>query len=108
MNLSYHGKRLFLDMLSKYNGFNNGDLSFTWRQAKIHGWKSKQTHEKAIKELLKHKILIKTRQGGKNKCCLYALTLYAIDDVKGKFDHGIKATTTPTGGWSTAISPAFL
>lgn len=91
--------KLFLDLLAQYNGFNNGDLCCTWKVLKLRGWRSRDSLDKAREELLEKKIIMKTRQGGRNKCCLFAITLFWIDDCNGKMDSGFKATFTPPGGW---------
>lgn len=98
--LSPYAKALLLDLMSQYNGFNNGDLSVAWKLMKKRHWKSERSLNNAKKELLQNGWLIITRQGGRNKCSLYALTLYHIDeDKKKKYDPDIKATNSPPGGW---------
>lgn len=103
-SLSAHGTKLLLDFVSLYNGFNNGDLSFPWSFAVQRKWKSRDTLNKALKELLDGGWIVKTRQGGLHKCSLYGLTFFSLDDVRdksgaSKFDPGITATTSPPGGW---------
>ena len=95
--LSPHALRLFIEFASQYNGFNNGDFCATWSMMKLRGWKSRSTLHKAIRELIDKEFIIVSRQGGKNKCSLYAFTFLAIDDCKGKLD--IRSTTVPPGGW---------
>ena len=98
--LSPYAKALLLDLMAQYNGFNNGDLSVAWKLMEKRHWKSKETLSNAKKELLNNGWIIVTRQGGRNKCSLYALTLYNIDeDIKKKYDSCIKATNSPPGGW---------
>lgn len=103
-SLSPHATKLLTDFLSRYNGFNNGDLSLTWKDVEQRHWKSRDTFNKALKELLDRGWLIKTRQGGLHRCNLFALTLFDIDDIRdksgvSKFDPGIKPTDSPPGGW---------
>lgn len=97
-NLSPYGCKLFLDLLSLYNNFNNGDLSVTWKVMQHRGWSGKSTLEKALKELLSSKVLIVSRQGGRNRCSLYALSMFAIDACGGKLEE-IRATEKPTYDW---------
>lgn len=85
-NLSAFGSKLLFDILSMYNGFNNGDLACAYDGImKAKGWKSETTLRKAVKELLAANIIVLTRQGGRNKTPnLYALTCFKIDECKGK------------------------
>lgn len=104
-SLSPHATKLLMDFLSLYNGFNNGDLSITWKDAARRHWKSRDTFNKALKELLDRGWLIKTRQGGLHRCNLFAVSLFSIDDGIDKksgvckYDPGIKPTDSPPGGW---------
>lgn len=67
-NLSAFGSKLLLDLLSLYNGFNNGDLACAYDGImKAKGWRSETTLRKAVKELLAANIIVLTRQGGRNK-----------------------------------------
>ena len=97
-NLSSHGTKLLMDLVSQYLGRNNGDLSAPFStMKKDRGWKSKGTLNRAIKDLLESGLIIVSRQGGRHKCSLYALTYIAIDECGGKLD--IKATDRPLGLW---------
>ncbi len=95
--LSAHAVKLLNDLLAQYRGNNNGDLSAAWTLMQPRGWKSKDTLNKALKELLAREWLEVTRQGGRHKATLYGLTFYAIDDCKGKLD--VRATSSPRGTW---------
>jgi hypothetical protein len=101
--LSAHARRALLDVLRKYNGYNNGDLSLTWTTAHRLGWRSRETLEKALAELVHFGMIIRTRQGGLNRANLYAFTWREIDDCKGKLDVG--ATRTATGQWRVPVTP---
>ena len=69
------------------NGSNNGDICLTLSVLKPRGWTSKGTLETAIKELLKNDWIRLTRQGGRHKCSLYAISWKPIqNDCKGKLD----------------------
>lgn len=95
--LSAYAVKLLIDLLSQYYGSNNGDLHATFSLLRKRGWKSKGTLNKAIKELIESGFAEISRQGGRNKCSLYAVTFYAIDDCKGKLD--IQPTSRPTSLW---------
>jgi len=84
INLSSGGRSLTLEFAYQYKGKNNGNLSATFKQMKARGFKSPTTLSKIIKELVAANIIIKTRQGGKNYPCLYALTWQPIDECRGK------------------------
>jgi hypothetical protein len=96
-NLSAYASKLLLDLLSQYNGSNNGDFHATFSLMTNRGWKSKGTLNRAIKELVDSGFVELSRQGGRNKCNLFAVTFYAIDECKGKLD--ISATDKPTSLW---------
>ncbi|TCV89670.1 hypothetical protein [Sulfurirhabdus autotrophica] len=95
--LSSYAIKLLFDLLAQYNGSNNGDFCTAWTLMQPRGWKSKGTLSKAIKELIEAGWLELTRQGGRNKAGLYAVTFYAIDECKGKLD--VQPTRTPRGTW---------
>jgi hypothetical protein len=106
ISLSPRATKLFLDLASNYVGNNNGDLSCAWKQMKARGWKSHDQVFKAQTELLEKGFLMKTRQGGRNKCNLYALTLWSIDECKGKLD--VSATNVPSHDWKKSFSVALI
>jgi hypothetical protein len=97
ITLTSKAVRLLLELAMQYNGYNNGDLSAAWSIMRGRGWNSRDTLFRAERELLSHCLIIKTRQGGKNRCNLYALTWQAIDECGGKLDAC--ATRTPPGSW---------
>lgn len=78
---------------------NNGDISIAWKIMGSRGWHSKETLRQAEIELLDSGFISKTRQGGRNKCNLYAVTWWAIDECKGKLD--VKPTAVPPDNWVT-------
>ena len=57
---------------------------------------------KAKKELIKQDVIHLTRQGGRNKCSLYALTWFPNDECKGKLD--ITSTTTAPVNWRIKLA----
>lgn len=98
-SLSSHAAKLLIDFGSYYRGNNNGDLSISFRiLKKERGWKSSGTLDRAKKELIKYGLIVKTRQGGKNKCCLYGLTFWNLNkECALKMD--ISPTEKPTNNW---------
>lgn len=96
-NLSAHAIKLMTDLLSQFYGSNNGDLCATYSLMHKRGWKSKGTLNRAIKELVSTGFIEVSRQGGRHKCSLFALTFYAVDECKGKLE--IMHTTKPKSLW---------
>ena len=64
---------------------------------KKRGWKSRDTLNKARKELLDVELILITRHGDRKRPHLYALTFFAIDECNGKLD--VKATKRPPSTW---------
>lgn len=95
--LSPRATKLFIDMAIQYNGHNNGDFSCVWRRMRTRGWTSCDQLAKAKAELLERGFIELTRQGGRNRCNLYALSIWPIDECKGKLD--VPATTEPSNLW---------
>ena len=61
--LSYMATCLWVDMLRQYNGFNNGNIAATLSTLDKRKWNSSSLH-RALRELVNHGLLEKTRQGG--------------------------------------------
>ena len=95
--LSAHGKTLLLDLGWQFRGGNNGDLAATWSIMEARGWRSRSTLGRALSELLQAGLIMKTRQGGRRVCSLYALAWLRIDECDGKLD--VAPTKAPPGGW---------
>ena len=95
--LSPKAVKMFIDISSQYNGSNNGDLSAPWSKMRARGWRSKGTLQDALSELVATGWVRKTRQGGKHRCNLYAVTIFPIDECKGK--HDARPTTTAPNDW---------
>lgn len=76
---------------------NNGDITAAWKLMEPRGWQSKDTLYRALDELLHYGFVIRTRQGGRNLCSLFAVTWWAIDECAGKLD--IKPTRAPSNEW---------
>lgn len=97
ISLSVNARSLLLEFCFQYNGYNNGDLSASFKTMQERGWCSKGTLARALKELREKGWIIISRFGGRNRCHLYALTFKSIDECNGKLD--ISSTTTPPGNW---------
>jgi len=96
-NLSAYAAKLLFDVCSQYKYGKNGDLSAAWTLMQKRGWRSKDTLNKALKELCASGLIVLTRQGGLHRCSLYAVGWLSIDECDGKLD--VTATTRPTNGW---------
>jgi hypothetical protein len=59
-------------------------MNMVWPEMKKRGWKSKDTWNKARKELLDKGWIVKTRQGWNNRCSLYGFTFMRIGEFGGK------------------------
>ncbi|MBO6811714.1 MULTISPECIES: hypothetical protein [Marinobacter] len=93
--------KLLVDLAGQFNGGNNGDLCAAWTIMREKGWRSKGTLHKSLNNLLEAGLIEQTRQGGKNRCSLYAVTWRAIDECKGKLD--VRPTRSPSGLWKEPI-----
>lgn len=96
-SLSMHARALLFDIYSQYNGKNNGDFQATYKFLFSRGWRSRDTIHKKLNELMDKGFLIKTRQGGRHQCSLYAVTWQAIDICGGKLDTS--PTNVAPGDW---------
>lgn len=99
------GTRLIMDLAAQYRGNNNGDLCATWSEMVKHGWKSKDTLDKAKKELLEKKWIVITRKGGRKSPDLIALTFWGIDECNGKLDPHIYPKNKPLDTWKVGNTP---
>jgi len=84
--LSPRATKLFVDIGTQYRGYNNGDLAATLKMMRERGWNSSDQLFKARRELEERGLILVTRQGGLNRCSLYALTCFEIDECNGKLD----------------------
>lgn len=96
-SLSPKAVKLLVNLASQYRGKNNGDLAMPWELMRSFGWRSKDTLYKARDELIRYGFILLSRQGGKNRCSLYAITWWAVDECQRKLD--IPATKTAPGNW---------
>ena len=85
MTLTPLSLKLWINMMMQYNGRNNGDINATFSEMRKWGWRSEASLHKALKELLRHGLIVKTRQGGiafmSKICSLYAFTHVPICDL---------------------------
>jgi hypothetical protein len=95
--LSAHAVKALMYLASQYRGSNNGDLGIAWKVAKARGFKSNSMLRRGAIELVETGFLIQTRQGGRNRCSLFALTWMPIDECNGKLD--ISSTRTAPIDW---------
>ena len=100
--LSPRATKFLIDIAAQYRGNNNGDLSATLSLMRDRGWNSSDQLDKAKKELVGKDVIRVARQGGLNKCNLYALTWFPIDECKGKLD--ITSTTTAPVNWRIKLA----
>lgn len=98
-NLSGNAVKLLMALIYQFNGRNNGALTAAWSvMKKKHGFKSKDTLNRAKRQLLDADLIIQSRTprflnpGG--QCALYAIEWQAIDECKGRRLE-VKPTTTP-------------
>jgi len=86
--LSHSAAHLLDNLIAQYNGKNNGDFSAAPAIMKLYGWNSNGSVCNALNELLAYGFIEMTRQGGRNKCSLYAVSWLVIDECGGKLDAG--------------------
>lgn len=95
-SLSPHAVKLLLDALSMLgpNATRNGDICLAPALMEIRGWSSRSTLGAAVAELEKHGLLVRTRQGGRLDCNLWAISLFPIDCDIRKLDAGAVGSYT--------------
>lgn len=101
INLSPYAVKLLIDLGEQYYGSNNGDLCATWSMMKKRGWRSPETLNNSIKELLHYGMIVKSRQGGRNSASLYAITWRSVDSCNGKLN--ISETNAPLALWMNDV-----
>ncbi len=89
--------KLLIDLSAQYNGSNNGDLCAAWSVMKKRGWRSKGTLHNSIIELISAGFILLTRQGGRHRPSLYAVSFKSVDDCGGKLET--KPTVAPPNTW---------
>ncbi len=98
VRLSANACKLVLDLGRQYSGFNNGYLSAAFSILAPCGWKSESTIREAVAECLHYGIILKTRQGGRNRCNLFALTWWRITLKEGR-PLDVASTLQPSHEW---------
>jgi len=103
--LSPRATKLLCDLLAQYRGDNNGDLCAAPSLMKARTWKSKAGIAGALAELEEQRFIVRTRQGGRHKATLYAVTFYEIDWCSGRLD--VEAPSRAfMGAWHNAKAGA--
>lgn len=96
-NLTGSAAKLLMDLICQYNGRNNGDLQAAYSVLNSRGWNSRETISRAVGELLRARLIVKTREGKftnpGGRCALYALSWLPINDCDNKLE--VPPTTTP-------------
>ncbi len=94
--------KMLTELARQFNGYNNGDLAATFSMMKKRGWSSQETIFLACLELRHYGLIELTRQGGKRRPNLYALSWQPINDCSGKLD----CATTLVGSGAWKVHPA--
>lgn len=100
MSLNGASLKLLMELAYQTSGNNNGDLTVAWSVLSKRGFKSKDTIERAAKELLARGLIVKTRRGasgidGKRQPTLYGLTwlpINAVNDDGGRYKFDVEPT----------------
>ena len=100
-DLSGGAAKLLLALLSNYVGNNNGHLVASHSQMKPHGFSSKDSLARAIRELIASGHVIRTREHHLRSPALYAITWLPIDRAPTgrRYDGGITATDEASDSW---------
>ncbi len=108
-SLSWSARALLLELAAQFRGNddrrhigNNGDLSAAYGSHVQRGW-SRSTLQAATVDLEQAGFIVRTRQGGRNACNLYALTWRPIDACNGKLDAHIRVGGPPLKLWETPV-----
>lgn len=89
--------KLLIDLYAQFNGRCNGALSAAWSIMRARGWCSQDTLNRALRGLIGKGFIVKTRQGGRNRCSLFAVTWREIQECGGK--HDVDATSIAGNNW---------
>jgi hypothetical protein len=102
------GLALLVDLSQQFTGSNNGDLSAAPKILQPFGWRSRGTVDDALVELVALGFLVQTRQGGRNRCSLYAVTWRGIDEGP----HDARPDPVPCNLWRPELAdqrdPGFI
>lgn len=83
MGASHTARSLLLEVLRQHNGRNNGHLHITMSWLRKRGWSSSDTVTRAKDELLERRLIVQTRQGGRTKPSLFAVSWLHITNLTG-------------------------
>lgn len=100
--LSGNAVKYIVELGRHYNSHNNGSLFFPWSRA-VGRWSSAGTLHKAKREAIDKGFAICTRQGGRNRSSLYALTFWPINEPDQRNPHDYPASRAPTHDWKTKV-----
>lgn len=107
--LSPHALKLLFDLFAQLgpNATRNGDLSITFKTMRARGWTSKSSLLAAVDELTECGLVVKTRQGSRLDCNLFAVTLYPLNCDLSKLDvsPGAYRSTDYMGDGGTQATP---
>lgn len=82
--LSAQATKLWVNLMTQYNGRNNGKIAAVHSQLQAFGW-ARKSLERALRELQQAGFIDKTRQGGLGGggrfCSYYRFTHLATDDL---------------------------
>jgi hypothetical protein len=101
--LSHAAVCMLIELARRFTGKNNGDLSATARAREPRGWNSNETITRALRELEHYGFIIRSRQGGRNRCNLYALSWHGVNECGGKLE--ISASPVPLNDWKIEKEP---
>ena len=81
--------KLLIDLCREYRPGKNGDISFDdIRKRNPRKWRSNDVRQRAINYLVDHGWIVRTKRGGLHLGCdLFAVTMWPIDECKGKHDY---------------------
>lgn len=104
--LSLSAKAVFIAFLGRFNGFNNGSITF--QQSEEQAGKlniSDRTLRNAIKELIEADFIEVTKQGYNRSPSLYALTCYPVNEIKRKGEPKQAGTLRASDRWRKSQPP---
>lgn len=98
--------KLLLAMFSGYIGKNNGELIATYPVMKTYGFNSKDSVSKALSELLKAGMIIRTRISDYRRPATYAVTWLPVNrpTARGPYDAGVLPTDTAQDLWRSSAA----
>jgi hypothetical protein len=102
--LTPRATKFLVDISAQYNGRNNGDLCAPLSLMKKRNWNSSDQLFKAKREVEQRGLIRVARQGGLNRCNLYALTWFPINECDGKLD--VQPTSVAPNDWKRWPDPS--